>query len=257
MKIVIVDDDKQAALDLKDRLLRNYKIEVAGVALNGLEGLSLVNKHRPDVLFLDVQLPDISGLDFLDRIDDFTDGECRVVMFTAYDKFILPAFRKKAFDVLLKPIDNKDLALIMARLEEAGTDFISPAYKGVTIDENGMTIRNQKEEKYLLYTNSTDFKLVDKRDIGVFQYNHISRSWEVVVAGVPTPIRLKRNVNSDSLAGLDTQFVQINQKYIINMDYLIEVVDHVCHFYPPFDNIDYVKVGRFFRKKFIERFCSL
>lgn len=125
MKIVIVDDDKQAGLDLKDRLLRNYKIEVAGVALNGLEGLSLVNKHRPDVLFLDVQLPDISGLDFLDRIDDFTDGECRVVMFTAYDKFILPAFRKKAFDVLLKPIDNKDLALIMARLEEAGTDCIS------------------------------------------------------------------------------------------------------------------------------------
>ena len=120
-----------------------------------------------------------------------------------------------------------------------------------------MTIRNQKEEKYLLYTNSTDFKLVDKRDIGVFQYNHTSRSWEVVVAGVPTPIRLKRNVNSDSLAGLDTQFVQINQKYIINMDYLIEVVDNVCHFYPPFDNIDYVKVGRFFRKKFIERFCSL
>ena len=50
MKIVIVDDDMQAALDLKDRLLRNYKIEVAGVALNGLEGLSLVNKHRPDVL---------------------------------------------------------------------------------------------------------------------------------------------------------------------------------------------------------------
>ncbi len=81
MKIVIVDDDKQAGLDLKDRLLRNYKIEVAGVALNGLEGLSLVNKHRPDVLFLDVQLPDISGLDFLDRIDDFTDGECRVVMY--------------------------------------------------------------------------------------------------------------------------------------------------------------------------------
>lgn len=41
------------------------------------------------------------------------------------------------------------------------------------------------------------------------------------------------------------------------MDYLIEVVDNVCHFYPPFDNIDYVKVGRFFRKEFIERFCSL
>ena len=103
---------------------------------------------------------------------------------------------------------------------------------------------------------STDFKLVDKRDIGVFKYNHEGRCWEVVVAGVPAPVRLKRNVKSESLAGLDKQFVQVNQKYIINMDYLIEVVDNVCHFYPPFDNIDYVKVGRFFRKKFIERFLQ-
>ena len=79
MKIVIVDDDKQAAYDLEARLLKSYKIEVAGVALIGLDGLALVNKHRPDVLFLDVQLPDISGLDFLDRIDDFTDGDCRDV----------------------------------------------------------------------------------------------------------------------------------------------------------------------------------
>lgn len=83
------------------------------------------------------------------------------------------------------------------------------------------------------------------------------KSYKIEVAGVPAPVRLKRNVKSESLAGLDKQFVQVNQKYIINMDYLIEVVDNVCHFYPPFDNIDYVKVGRFFRKKFIERFCSL
>lgn len=257
MKIVIVDDDKQAAYDLEDRLLKSYKIEVAGVALNGLDGLALVNKHRPDVLFLDVQLPDISGLDFLDRIDDFTDGDCRVVMYTAYDKFILPAFRKKAFDVLLKPIDNKDLALIMGRLEEAGIESLPYSARGVSLDENGLNIPNPKDDKFLLYTNGADFKLVDKRDIGVFKYNHEGRCWEVVVAGVPAPVRLKRNVKSESLAGLDKQFVQVNQKYIINMDYLIEVVDNVCHFYPPFDNIDYVKVGRFFRKKFIERFCSL
>ena len=175
MKIVIVDDDKQAAYDLEARLLKSYKIEVAGVALNGLDGLALVNKHRPDVLFLDVQLPDISGLDFLDRIDDFTDGDCRVVMYTAYDKFILPAFRKKAFDVLLKPIDNKDLALIMGRLEEAGIESLPYSARGVSLDENGLSIPNPKDDKFLLYTNGADFKLVDKRDIGVFKYNHDGR----------------------------------------------------------------------------------
>lgn len=256
MKIVIVDDDKQAAYDLEARLLKSYKIEVAGVALNGLDGLALVNKHRPDVLFLDVQLPDISGLDFLDRIDDFTDGDCRVVMYTAYDKFILPAFRKKAFDVLLKPIDNKDLALIMGRLEEAGIESLPYSARGVSLDENGLSIPNPKDDKFLLYTNGADFKLVDKRDIGVFKYNHEGRCWEVVVAGVPAPVRLKRNVKSESLAGLDKQFVQVNQKYIINMDYLIEVVDNVCHFYPPFDNIDYVKVAASFARSLSSVFAA-
>ena len=46
-------------------------------------------------------------------------------------------------------------------------------------------------------------------------------------------------------------------KFIVNINYLIEVVDNVCHFYPPFDEIDYVKVGRLYRKKLIDRFLSI
>ena len=113
----------------------------------------------------------------------------------------------------------------------------------------------QKMYKYL--PSDVYEKLIDKRDIGLFQYNHEMRCWEVIVAGSKQPIRLKRCVKSDALVELDGQFVQVNQKFIINMDYLIEVVDNVCHFYPPFDMLDYVKVGRLFRKKLIDRFCSL
>ena len=49
----------------------------------------------------------------------------------------------------------------------------------------------------------------------------------------------------------------MSQRYVININYLLEVNDNKCQFYPPFDKIDYVKVGRLFRKKLIERFCSL
>nr|WP_297656229.1 response regulator transcription factor [uncultured Prevotella sp.] len=249
MKAIIVDDDKVAGMNLEQLLKEKYQMDVAGVALNGLDGLALVNQHQPDVLFLDVQLPDISGLDFLDRIAAFTHGQCRVVMYTAYDEFILPAFRKKAFDVLLKPIDPEELATIMKRLQEAAV----PVAKESETDG----VQRKKGGKFLLYTNTLDFKLIDKRDIGLFQYNHEMRCWEVIVAGSKQPIRLKRCVKSDALVELDGQFVQVNQKFIINMDYLIEVVDNVCHFYPPFDMLDYVKVGRLFRKKLIDRFCSL
>ena len=233
MLAVIVDDNKQAAQDLSERLGDFDEVEIGGIALNGMDGLALVGQVQPDVLFLDVQLPDLSGLDFLEKMSSQTHGKCRVVMYTAYDEYILPAFRKKAFDVLLKPIEDAELATIMHRLTHEDVFVLHP-------DENN-NLR----------------KLIDKRDIGLFQYNHEQRCWEVVVAGSKKTIRLKRNLKSEALLDLSDQFVQINQKFIINMDYLIEVVDNVCHFYPPFDAIDYVKVSRVYRRKLIDHFHSL
>lgn len=116
MLAVIVDDNKQAAQDLAERLGDFDDVEIGGIALNGMDGLALVGQVQPDVLFLDVQLPDLSGLDFLEKMSSQTHGKCRVVMYTAYDEYILPAFRKKAFDVLLKPIEDAELATIMHRL---------------------------------------------------------------------------------------------------------------------------------------------
>lgn len=247
MLAIIVDDNKQAAQDLADRLESYDGMEVGGIALNGLDGLSMACQCQPDVIFLDVQLPDISGLDFLDQLGNLTHGKGRVVMFTAYDEYILPAFRKKAFDVLLKPIDDNDLASIIQRLTD----------EDVLVVHSDEDACKKQDSKFLFYTNTLDFKLVDKRDIGLFQYSHEQRCWEVVVAGNKQTIRLKRNLKSDTLLELCGQFVQVNQKYIINMDYLIEVVDNVCHFYPPFDAIDYVKVSRIYRRKLIDRFHSL
>ena len=170
-------------------------------------------------------------------------------MYTAYDEFVLPAFRKKAFDVLLKPIDAHDLDTVIGRLF---------AEDVATADDHKMPMYVQKnDDKFLLYTNTLDFRLVDKRDVCLFQYNHDMRCWEAVVAGSKAPVRLKRTLKSDVLLHLDPQFVQVSQRFIVNMNYLIEVVDNVCHFYPPFDSIGHVKVGRLFRRKLIERFSSL
>ena len=78
-----------------------------------------------------------------------------------------------------------------------------------------------------------------------------------MAAGCDKPMRLKRNVNKDVLLGIDNSFIQVSQKYIININYLMEVCDNICRFYPRFDNIDYVKVGRFYRRKLIKRFSAL
>ena len=250
MRTIIVDDDTQAAQDLATRLKTYKDVEIVGIAQNGLDGLSLVNEMQPDLLFLDVRLPDIFGLDFLERLNSFTHGKCRVVMFTAYDEYILSAFRKQAFDVLLKPVDNGDLTGIMQRLSSSG----QPALPSDDEETKGEA---RHSDKFLLYTNSVDFKLVNRRDVGMFNYNHELRCWEAVVAGQRNTVKMKRTIKGDDLLSLDQQFVQVNQRCIININYLIEVVDNVCRFYPPFDSLPPVSVGRLYRRKLTDKFFCL
>ena len=164
----------------------------------------------------------------------------------------------------MKPIDDNELRTILRRvcidrrptkpqtaLADTSNNMVS-AYDALNSD--GIAKRN--DGKLLIYTNSVDFLLVDTRDICVFTYNHELRTWEVTVSGRPAPVRLKRNVSSDMILELDEALVRVSQKHIINLSYLIEVADNTCHFYPPFDKLDDVKVGRLFRKKLIDRFSS-
>lgn len=102
MRFVIVDDDKAAANALAKKLAAYDETELCGIALNGLDGLRMINETRPDVLFLDIELPDISGIEFLEHVNCLPQYKCRTVMYTAHDRFMLSAFRNKAFDYLIE-----------------------------------------------------------------------------------------------------------------------------------------------------------
>ncbi|MDE5948570.1 MAG: response regulator [Prevotella sp.] len=249
IKAIIIDDEKLAIDTLSDRLKAFTDIEIVGTAQKAQTGLKMVSELKPDVLFLDVEMPEMSGLDFLEQMD-YTENNCDIVMCTAYDDYMLPSFRSNAFDFLLKPVDPKELEIVIQRLSVNKE-------KKRKATATGDNVRKQDEENFIFYTNAIDFRLVRIKDIGIFQYNHDLRSWEVIVAGRKEPIKLKRSITNDQILELDRNFGQVNQKYIINIRYLLEVKDNFCKFYPPFDEIDYVKVGRFFRKRFIERFNRL
>lgn len=260
MNIIIVDDDRKAAETLKYKLEEYDGIEVIGMAYNGMDGLRLYNDSKPDVMFLDVDMPDISGIEFLERIEMNIGSRCRVVMYTAYSRYMLSAFRNKAFDYLMKPINDTELRTIIRRVcidmstEQPRTPSTPAAPAAPTFIGDGIARRN--DGKYIVYTNAVDFRLVDINDIGFFAYNSDLRVWEVTLAGEKHPIRLKRNINSDMLLALNDTLVRVSQKHIINIAYLMEVADNTCHFYPPFDALQEVKVGRLFRKKLIDRFSS-
>ena len=100
---LIVDDEKLAR-DLLREYLEGYpEITVLGEAAKGTDAVELINKLKPDVLFLDVQMPGMNGFDVLEEIDH----EPYIIFITAYDQYAIKAFEKNAVDYLLKPLDQE------------------------------------------------------------------------------------------------------------------------------------------------------
>jgi two-component system LytT family response regulator len=104
VRAFVVDDDQNStALLLK--LLKSYSVEIIGTATDATEEVSdeIIDKE-PDLLFLDVEMPSMSGIDFCATIRPQVKPDMKVVFYTGYDKYMLEALRQQAFDYMLKPM---------------------------------------------------------------------------------------------------------------------------------------------------------
>ena len=118
MKFLIVDDEPLARENLRVLLESASDIEIVGECANAVEAIGAVHKLRPDVLFLDIQMPRISGLEMVGMLDP--EHRPYIVFLTAFDEYAIKAFEEHAFDYLLKPIDEARLEKTLARLRQAG-----------------------------------------------------------------------------------------------------------------------------------------
>src|SRR5918992_4695416 len=103
MKIVLVDDEPPGRLALRQQLAGLPGAEIVAECGDGVSAVQAILSHAPDVLFLDVQLGGVSGLDVLERVG--ADAVPAIVFVTAYDRYAVRAFEAHAVDYLLKPID--------------------------------------------------------------------------------------------------------------------------------------------------------
>ncbi len=125
MRIVVVDDEPIARQYLVDLLGAHADVQVVAECGDGKSALTAIHSQDPDVVFLDIEMPGLSGLDVA---RDLVDGElrARVVFATAYDEFALRAFELNAVDYLLKPFDELRLADTLDRLREHGAKSDAP-----------------------------------------------------------------------------------------------------------------------------------
>ncbi|MBM3169249.1 MAG: LytR/AlgR family response regulator transcription factor [Algoriphagus sp.] len=133
MRALVIDDERLARKELINLLNQLETVEVVGEAINVEDAKEKIEQLQPDVIFLDIQMPEKTGFDLLEELDQLP----QVIFTTAYDEYALKAFQVNALDYLLKPIEPK-------RLEEA-VNKLQGKLEGIARrDENGGYIHQKK-----------------------------------------------------------------------------------------------------------------
>ena len=114
----IVIDDEPAARRLMKNLLEEHSdvVEVISEASNGREAIEKIGKLRPDLIFLDIQMPDLTGFEVIEQLDE----KPNIIFTTAYEQYAIKAFETFSIDYLLKPIKEERLAQSIEKLKKFG-----------------------------------------------------------------------------------------------------------------------------------------
>ncbi|CAM3075075.1 two-component system response regulator BtsR [Vibrio rarus] len=116
LRVLVIDDELFAREELIELLEQTQKVDVIDQAGNAIQGIKKINTLKPDVVFLDIHMPQVTGIELLSMLDP--DTMPIVVFITAYDQYALQAFEDNAFDYLLKPIDPQRLNKTVCRLKK-------------------------------------------------------------------------------------------------------------------------------------------
>lgn len=110
--IIIIDDEEDARYLLRHYIAMHKELSIIGEATNGYEAVDLINKLKPDTIFLDIQMPGLNGFEVLTKLEEIPE----VIFSTAYDQFAIKAFEVHAVDYLLKPYGKKRFESSLERI---------------------------------------------------------------------------------------------------------------------------------------------
>jgi two-component system, LytTR family, response regulator len=118
IKALLVDDEPLAISVIRDYLKDHPEIQIAGECLNGFEAFKMIQQEKPDLLFLDIQMPKINGFELLEMLDPAPP----VIFITAFNEHAVQAFEKHAVDYLLKPVSKERFESALSRFKSSHKD---------------------------------------------------------------------------------------------------------------------------------------
>lgn len=237
MNTIIVDDDP-ASIDILHNDLKNFPdFEVVDTTSSPLEAINKIEKWQPDVLFLDMEMSGMSGLELLRSLNErgSMHGKCmRVVFYTAYEKYMIDAIRASAFDYLLKPYKQKELNNIVERLK---SERVQSAPSMSCYEESLMKLLSS-EQRFTLQS-ITGLLILHHSQVVCFRYIDHLRCWQVTLTDRQNH-RLRTTTKAQDITGVNSNFIQVNNSCIINVEYLASIENKTlrCCLYPPFNDLD-------------------
>ncbi|WP_444935124.1 LytR/AlgR family response regulator transcription factor [Microbulbifer sp. JTAC008] len=205
LRVIIAEDEAPARNKLKAQLATIKSIELVAEAKSGLEALTLIEEHQPQLLLMDIEMPHLSGLDVLDALT----YQPYIIFTTAYSKFAIDAFNHDTIDYLLKPFP-------LQRLKAA----IEKAEKRIKLIHNDTRVKGDSIVLKRLISKCDDrMTFIDLNDI-----SYIKSEQGSIIAHTEKGIKplqmsldqLEQKLNPD-------QFLRLHRSYLINLDRVSEI----------------------------------
>ncbi|MEZ4935486.1 MAG: LytTR family DNA-binding domain-containing protein [Saprospiraceae bacterium] len=163
IKTIIIDDDPFIRDLLQDKLsLYIPEVDVLATASSGTEGLGIIKAHQPELIFLDVEMADMTGFEMLSKIEDIN---FQIIFITSYSHYAIKAIRFNALDYLVKPIDLGELKAAIRRYKKKETE--NRPNENIKQALFNLNAKNDADKKLILQTQDGELRLVLKEIIHV------------------------------------------------------------------------------------------
>jgi two-component system LytT family response regulator len=205
LRVLIVDDERICRTGVTRLLRVDAEVELAGEAANGLEAVSAITTLRPDLVFLDIQMPEMDGFEVLRALSP--EETPRIIFVTAYDQYALKAFEVNALDYLLKPYSDERFAAALARAKT------TPAW---SVD--GILNSTRAPERFVLRTGSK-VRFVAVEDV---EWIEAAQNYLCLHTGKETGL-LRETMNALETRLAPAGFVRIHRGLLINSRSIREI----------------------------------
>jgi two-component system LytT family response regulator len=211
IRALIVDDERICRSAVAGLLREDPEVEIAGEARNGFEAVAGITTLRPDLVFLDIQMPEMDGFEVLRALAP--EETPHIVFITAYDQYAVKAFEVNALDYLLKPYSDERFRLALTR---AKTGSAQPAVSAQNVD--GVLMSMPAAHRFVVRTGSK-VRFIAVEDV---DWIEAAQNYVCLHAGKETGL-LRQTMNTLEMSLRPAGFVRIHRRVLVNSERIREI----------------------------------